>query len=353
MASVVIAPDSFKGSISARGATEALAKGWRQARPQDRIFSLPMADGGEGLLDAIHSVRPDATIHFEEVTGPHGRPVRATWLQLSDSTAVIEMAQSSGLPIMDTLDPLGATSRGLGELIGRAIEVGCERILVGVGGSATTDAGIGMLEGLGAVVRRDGATVADVNSIDVSALPTPPREGITVLADSKAVFLDAPTVFGPQKGASEEQVTELTTIFQRLATNGPSPTAARLPGSGAAGGVGWALASYMGAVIVEGSRYVGNLLGIGRVLDGADYVVTGEGRFDSTSVSGKVVGHVHALAQAFGVRGVVVTGQSASDSLNDWRVVPLSDVAVNNDDTFTQASELLTRMGEKLAVEYR
>jgi glycerate kinase len=353
MATVVIAPDSFKGSISARNATEALARGWRSARPQDTIFSLPMADGGEGLLDAIHSVRPDATLHIEEVTGPHGRPVSATWLQLSDSTAVIEMAQSSGLPLMDAPDPMGATSRGLGELIARAIDAGSERILVGVGGSATTDAGMGMLEGLGAVVKRSGSAVADVTSIDVSALPRPPKEGITVLADTKAVFADAPAVFGPQKGASDEQVSELTAVFERLASHGPSPTTARMPGSGAAGGVAWALASYMGAVIVEGSRYVGNLLGLGKVLDGADFVLTGEGRFDATSLSGKVVGYVHYLAKAYGVRGAVVAGTSTSDSLEEWPVISLSDVADNAEDTFSHASILLTRAAERLAREFQ
>lgn len=349
MATVVIAPDSFKGSISARNATEALARGWRSARPQDTIFSLPMADGGEGLLDAIHSVRPDATLHIEEVTGPHGRPVSATWLQLSDSTAVIEMAQSSGLPLMDALDPMGATSRGLGELITRAIEAGSERILVGVGGSATTDAGMGMLEGLGAAVNRSGGVVADVTSIDVSALPRPPKEGITVLADTKAVFADAPAVFGPQKGASDEQVGELSAIFERLASHGPSPTAARMPGSGAAGGVAWALASYMGAVIVEGSRYVGNLLGLGKVLDGADFVVTGEGRFDATSLSGKVVGYVHHLANAYGVPGAVVAGDSSETHCGSWPVKKILELAADAGDSMGRSDHYLEHIGASLA----
>ena len=349
MATVVIAPDSFKGSLSAGDAAQALARGWRSVRPHDSVFPLPMADGGEGTLDAIHSVRPDSTMHFVEVTGPEGAPVQATWLELSDSTAVIEMAQSSGLALMSQLDPIGATSRGLGELIAAAIGQGVDRILVGLGGSATNDAGIGALEALGAQVVREAEGAPGVVSIDPRGLPTPPREGITVLADTRATFTQAPEVFAPQKGATAEQVAELQAAFERLGADSPSSSAARMPGSGAAGGTGWALAAYLGAVIVEGSRYLGNMLGVGRLLDGADYVITGEGRFDETSVSGKAVGHIHQLAGAYGVAGAIVCGDSDTEEFNQWPVIRLVDRAASVEDAYSHAPKYLEAVGAELA----
>jgi len=349
MATVVIAPDSFKGSLSAGDAAQALARGWRLVRPHDSVFPLPMADGGEGTLDAIHSVRPDSTVHFVEVTGPEGTPVQATWLELSDSTAVIEMAQSSGLPLMSQLDPIGATSRGLGELIAATIDQGVDRVLVGLGGSATTDAGIGALEALGAQVVREGEGAPGVVFIDPRGLPTPPREGITVLADTRATFTQAPEIFAPQKGATTAQVAELQAAFERLGADSPSSSAARMPGSGAAGGTGWALAAYLGAVIVEGSRYLGNMLGVGRLLDGADYVITGEGRFDETSVSGKAVGHIHQLAGAYGVAGAIVCGDSDTEEFNQWPVIRLVDRAASVEDASRHAPKYLEAVGAELA----
>ena len=349
MTTVVIAPDSFKGSVAARDAAEALAKGWHSVRPQDSVFSLPMADGGEGTLDVILSIRPDSTVHFEEVTGPNGSPVEASWLELSDSTAVIEMAQASGLPLMSTPDPIGATSRGVGELIAIAINHGVERILVGLGGSATTDAGVGALEALGAQIERDGVGAPGVVSIDSSGLLKPPREGITVLADTRAVFAEAPAIFAPQKGANSEEVAALQAAFATLGEHSPVASAARMPGSGAAGGTGWALASYLGAVIVEGSRYLGNMLGVGRLMDGADFVITGEGRLDDTSVSGKVVGHVRALARAYGVPGAIVVGQSTLEALDDWPVMRLVDFASSTEEATLNATRYLEQAGAELA----
>jgi glycerate kinase len=226
---------------------------------------------------------------------------------------------------------------------------GVDRILVGLGGSATTDAGIGALEALGAQVVREGGGAPGVVSIDPRGLPTPPREGITVFADTRATFTQAPEVFAPQKGATAEQVATLTEAFERLATESPSASAARMSGSGAAGGVGWALASYLGAVIVEGSRYLGNMLGVGRLLDGADFVITGEGQLDNTSVSGKAVGHIHQLANAYGVPGAIVCGNSPTETFNQWPVIRLVDRAISVEDAHRNASQHLEKVGAELA----
>ena len=348
----MIAPDSFKGSLASRDVAYAIADGWNRVRPEDRLFTLPMADGGEGTLDVVSHVRPDSTLRHTTVTGPHGAPVEARWLQLSDSTAVIEMAQTSGLPLMDTPDPIGATSRGLGELIAVAIDEGAERILVALGGSATTDAGLGALEGLGAVVHRDhpeGRGALGVTKIDPSGLPKPPREGITVLTDTKALMLEAPTVFGPQKGASPSDVEGLTDAFSALQGLSPVANSHRLPGSGAAGATAWGLASFMGAVIVDGARYLGNLLGAGRLLQSADLLITGEGRFDQTSLSGKVVGYLHHLAQSYGVDGALIVGTSDGSTLAEWPMIRLIDQAQSLDEAMAQTASLAANAGEKLA----
>lgn len=348
---MLIAPDSFKGSVSSITATECLRRGWLSTRPTDTVIGLPMADGGEGTLEVIASTRPDHTWMSNRVTGPDGNPVDAAWLMLSDNTAVIELARSSGLPLMSSPDPVGATTRGFGELIAAAIEHGADRILVALGGSATTDAGLGALEGLGAAVQREPAThgAVGVISIDPTTLPPLPPEGITVLADTREVFANAAAVFGPQKGASADDIEQLTTAFSALASSSPIPSAASMPGSGAAGGTAWALASYLGAVIVDGSRYLGNMLGVGRVLPDMDYLITGEGRFDATSMSGKVVGYLYRLAAHYSLPGTVVVGSSDDDTVESWPVLSFGALVNGEIDTFGEAEALLEQAGAHCA----
>jgi glycerate kinase len=336
-------------------ATECLIVGWREIRPADTTIALPMADGGEGTLEVVSSIRPDHTWMSHMVTGPDGRPIEASWLMLSDHTAVIELATCSGLPLMEAPNPVGATTFGLGELIAHAIDEGAIRILVALGGSATTDAGLGALEALGARVIREGSSTTGalgVVSVDASCLRTPPAEGITILADTREVFLKAPEVFGPQKGASPSDVEHLTAAFTALVTLSPSPYVDRMPGSGAAGGTAWALAAFMRGVIIEGSRYLGNMLGAGRLLPDVAYVVTGEGRLDATSVKGKVVGYLHHLATAQSVSGVVVAGVCDEPNLVSWPVLTLSELATPDEDPLRDSEELLRRAGAQLAREF-
>lgn len=286
--SVVLAPDSFKGTISARDAAASLAEGWLSVLPNDAISALPQADGGEGTLDAVELAVPGSERQLlASVTGPDGRPVAASWLLLPDGTAVVELAQSSGLPLMARLDPLGATTRGLGEVVAAALAMRPRRLLVGLGGSASTDGGVGVLE-----------VVPDVD------VP------VVLLTDVTAPLLGttgAAAVFGPQKGAGVEQVGQLEARLRELAERmGGDPGAA---GAGAAGGTGYGLATAWGASIQSGSEFLAELTGLDAAIAEASVVLTGEGRFDGQSLTGKVVGRVLERAAAHGITAAVIAGE--------------------------------------------
>ncbi len=311
MPTVVIAPDSFKGSLSAREVAEAIAAGWRAVRPGDELVLVPQADGGEGTLDAVEASVPGAVRRSAgSVTGPDGRPTPGEWLQLPDGTAVVELAQPSGLPLMRELDALGATTRGLGQVIRAALEAGATSLVIGLGGSASTDAAAGALAELGLVlldeqgelVADGGRGLADVVDVHRDALIPPPAGGVTLLTDVTAPLLGpsgAAAVFGPQKGATPAQVAQLDAALAHLAELlGGDPDAA---GSGAAGGAGYGFATVWGATIVSGADRLAELSGLRAAIDRADVVLTGEGRFDEQSLTGKVVGSILAL----GATGVI------------------------------------------------
>lgn len=291
---IVVAPDSFKGSLTARQVAGAMAQGWHRERPADQLVLTPQADGGEGTLDAVEASVAGAVRHsIHGVTGPDHRPVNADWLALPDGTAVVELASSSGLPLMTALDPMGATTRGVGEVIAAALDAGASRLVVGLGGSASTDGGRGALEALGWP----------------TALRPPPAGGVTLLSDVTAPLL-GPTgsaaIFAPQKGASPSQVAQLEARHADWAALlGADPMAV---GSGAAGGTAYGLAHW-GASIVSGADYLAELTGLSAALEQADLVLTGEGRFDSQSLGGKVVGR---LLQVAGDRCVIIAGQVSS-----------------------------------------
>jgi glycerate kinase len=291
---VVIAPDSFKGTVTAAGAAGAIARGWAAQRPGDETVLLPQADGGEGTLDALEAATPGSARRAAGlVTGPDGRPVVGEWLELPDGTAVVELAQMSGLPLMRRLDPLGASSRGLGEVIAAALDAGARRLIVALGGSASTDAGLPVLDALGDRV--------------------PPPGGAILLTDVDAPLLGprgAAAVFGPQKGADRRDVEALEARLRAaVARLGRDP---RAPGAGAAGGVGYGLGAW-GARIESGSRYVAELTGLPAAVAGAGAVLTGEGRFDGQSLGGKVVGNALELCRRTGVPRGVIAGAVERD----------------------------------------
>jgi len=323
MTRVVVAPDSLKGSLDAAPAAAAIAAGWRSVRPADELVLLPQADGGEGTLDAIASAIPDARVaDAGPVTGPDGRPVEGHWLVLPDGTAVVELAQASGLPLMEHLDPLGATTRGLGEVIARALDDGAPALVIGLGGSASTDGaagalaalGLGLLDEAGAPLPDGGGALARLGSLDRAGLRAAPAGGVRMLSDVTAPLLGpdgAAAVFGPQKGASAADVAVLDAGLARFAgLLGGDPG---IPGSGAAGGAGYGFAAAWGAVIEPGSTAIAELTGLTTALAAAEVLLTGEGRFDATSLTGKVVGNALALAAGAGVRAGVIAGRVDAD----------------------------------------
>ncbi|WP_106815119.1 glycerate kinase [Microbacterium timonense] len=322
---VVIAPDSFKGTIGAAAAAAALADGWRKARPGDEVRLRPMADGGEGTVDAFAAAVPGARRMPIRVTGPEGAQVEASWLLLPDGTGVVELAGTSGIELLGTpprLRPLDADTRGFGEAIAAALDHGVSRLVLGIGSSSSTDGGTGMLTALGALfaddagrpVRAGGRGLADIASADLSGLATLPPGGATVLTDVTNPLLGsrgAAAVFGPQKGATAADIAALDAGLARLAAVvGADPDAA---GAGAAGGTGFALLAW-GATLVPGSAAVAELVGLPSALADAAIVVTGEGSFDGQSAAGKVPAHVSALATALGVPVALVAGRVAPDA---------------------------------------
>jgi glycerate kinase len=320
---IVVAPDSFKGSATAADAARALARGWQAVRPGDRVVLAPMADGGEGTMDAFALATPGARWHAVAVTGPDDRPVAARWLLLPGGTGLVELAATSGLTLLDGPRPLTAHTRGFGQAIRAALDHGVSRLLLAIGGSASTDGGAGVLAELGArfldtdgrPIRDGGAGLLDLAAVDLTGLRRPPPGGATVLSDVANPLLGptgAAAVFAPQKGATPPDVAALEAGLARLASfglvsdDGGSP-GWRRPGSGAAGGVGYGLQLW-GARITSGARAVGEALGVPGHLAGADLAITGEGRFDEQSLTGKVPSYVLDAARAARVPVALVAG---------------------------------------------
>lgn len=328
---VVIAPDSFGGSLTSAEATEAVARGWRQARPQDELVLLPLADGGEGTLDVVAG--HDDRIREVEVAGPLGRPRRARWLHRADGTALVESAEACGLRLLDEdeRDPLRTTTYGVGQLLDAARRAGARRIDVGLGGSATVDGGAGALTALGLRVLRDdghglkigGGELRGVRSVERGWLDETWEDVEVVLwADVTTALTGAAATFGPQKGAGQAAVSVLGEGLARWADvveRDLGGVQRDMRGTGAAGGLGFGLAAAVGAGFEAGAGAVARAVGLAGAVSGADLVVTGEGRLDDTSTDGKVVGAVLESARAAGVRTVAVVGQATAspDALAD------------------------------------
>ncbi len=362
MMRAVIAPDSFKGSIGARAAAAALADGWRDARPGDDLVCLPLADGGEGTLQVLAAADSAARWHQLRVTGPDGRAVASCWLELQDGTACIELALASGLPLMAALDPLGAQTAGTGELIADAAGAGARRIVIALGGSASTDGGTGALTALGArfldragrQLPPGGGALQDLASADLTGLRPPPPRGVTCLTDVRAPLLGpggAATVFGPQKGASATQIAILEAGLARLALAlGGEPGA---HGAGAAGGTGYGFAAAWGAGITPGAAELCRLAGLDEQLSRADVVLTGEGRYDATSADGKITGTVLAAAAQAGVRAGLIAGAIAADPPRGVATVALDRLAGGTGAAMASPARWLREAGRVLAVELR
>jgi glycerate kinase len=325
---IVVAPQEFKGSLTSSEAARAIAAGVRRARPHAAIDESPVSDGGSGLVDVLLSARGGER-RSTRVHDPLMRPVDAAWALLSDATAAIEMAAASGLVLVaeEERDVLAATSVGAGELIISALDAGCRTIIVGVGGSATVDAGAGAIQALGARlldasgadVARGGAALAQLDRIDLAQVDKRIIETPIVVASDVRNPLcgtaGAARVFGPQKGASPEDVETLERALQHfaaIARRDFNIDLNAIEGAGAAGGLGAGLMIAAGATIEPGFPIIAEAIGLRARIERGDLVITGEGRLDSQTAYGKAAAGVAALARECR-RPVVAVAGSVGD----------------------------------------
>jgi len=349
---VVIAPDSFKGSISNFDAAAAIAEGWHAVRPQDQLVLKAMADGGEGTLETIAASHPDS----QRI--PIALPHNPHWLLLADGTAVVELANICGLTLLPELNPMQAHTYELGMVLRSiALNSRVEKIVLTVGGSASTDGGAGVLVGLGAQllnkgdlpISLGGSGLLELARIDLSKVVPAPRGGVTCLVDVTNPLLGiqgSAAVFAPQKGASPAQVIELEAGLKNLQR---VAGVADFPGAGAAGGTPYGLSVAWDISLNSGALAVAELIGLTSSVADCDLVITGEGRFDSQSNSGKVVGTVVDIASRHGKRVNYCVGSSELPLGKEG--VALINIAPSFDEAMRNTFQWLVEAGKRLALQ--
>jgi glycerate 2-kinase len=344
---VLIAPDKFAGTLTAAGAATAIAAGWRSVRPLDEIVLMPMADGGEGTIDVVAAAVAEARRHESDVLDARGRPTTAAWLGLPDGRALIESAQACGLSQLapGERDPTTATTFGVGQLLLAARSAGYGELVVGLGGSATVDGGAGAAQALGHRFLSSGGELERVE-------PGEPL-GATIIAaaDVSSPLLGpngAVASFARQKGASEADLPLLERSLERLAevverdlADGPWRD---IPGAGAAGGLGFALAAFCGATTAPGAPSIAALVGLPHAFAGAGLVVTGEGALDRQTATGKVPAYVVGVARERGLKVVAIAGR-----LEDGAGDAFDAVAELGPDGLRRPAELVSARAAELA----
>ena len=364
---VVVAPDKFEGSLTAEQAARAIEAGLLRARPDARVRRLPLGDGGAGTLDAL------VAAGFERVpvdaTGPTGQPLRAA-IGVRERTAFVEMAEASGLKVLPggRRAPLQATTWGTGELVAAALDRGVEELVLGIGGSATTDGGAGMAAALGArlldqagePVPPGGAGLLRLARVEVAGLdPRLRRVRVTVASDVDNPLVGpegAAAVYGPQKGAQPEDVLLLDSALRRYArvlADDLGVDLAGTPGAGAAGGLGAGAIAFLGASLRSGIELVLDLVGFQEAVAGADLVVTGEGKLDAQSLRGKAPFGVARAATAHGVP-VVALGGVVEVAARELRAAgfeeahALAELEPDPRRSMAEAAPLLERLAERV-----
>ena len=317
--SVLVAPDSFKGTFSAREVAAAIAAGLRDAGREAR--ELPVADGGEGTMDVLVAAL-GGEVRTLPVSDPLGRPVEAGFALVPDGSAVVEMAQASGLSLVadPDRDPWAASTRGTGELIAAAASAGASPIVVTVGGSATTDGGAGAIEAL----REAGFEPAGSSPAPRASSPNGAPLDLHVVCDVRVPFEDAPRIFGPQKGADPAMVERLERRLDELAASFPRDPRGE-PMTGCAGGLSGGLWAAYGAKLVPGAPYVLDAIGFDALMRGSAFVVTGEGSLDEQTLQGKIVGEVATRCRQGGVTCHAIVGRNQLDPFGQ-RVIDLASV---------------------------
>ncbi len=347
---IVVAPNSFKGSLSAAEAAAAIARGVREALPDADVVEIPVADGGEGTVDALVSSRK-GTYEEVEVDGPLGDPVRATYgLIDGGGTGVVELASASGLTLipLERRDPRRASTYGFGQLLEAVRRQGVASIVAGIGGSATNDGGAGMAQAMGyrlldaggRDLPRGGAALARLARIDSSGFDAGWRSVSVMVASDVINPLTGPRgatfVYGPQKGADPDVLRKLDEALAQLAVviaRDLGKQVADIPGAGAAGGAGAGMVAFLDAKLVKGASLVVDASGFDQALHGARLVITGEGRVDGQTASGKAPGEVAKRAMAAGIPTLLLAGSRGPgwESLSSMGVTSVVTLAQEAD----------------------
>ncbi|WP_147535158.1 glycerate kinase [Bacillus marasmi] len=372
---IVIAPDSFKESLSALEAAEAIEKGFKQVIPDAEYIKVPMADGGEGTVQSL----VDATggeIIYKTVTGPLGKPVDAFFGILGNkTTAVIEMASASGLHLVPTekRNPLITSTRGTGELIAAALDNGVNHIIIGIGGSATNDGGAGMAKALGALlldengmeIGEGGGSLCDLASINISGFdPRLANIKIEVACDVDNPLTGekgASAIFGPQKGATPEMVAQLDqnlSHFAAIIERDLGKIITNVPGAGAAGGLGGGLLAFLPSELKRGVEIVIEATGLSQIVKDADLVITGEGRIDGQTIFGKTPIGVAKTAKKYGVSVVGIAGNVSDDSHIVYEhgidaVFSIIPGIISLEDAFRHAEKYVERSAANIAAVWK
>ncbi len=361
---VVVAPNAFKGSLSASQAAAAIAQGVHEAWPEAEVVEIPVADGGDGTVDALVAAHR-GTLHSVEVEGPLGDPVTARYgLIAGGRTGVVDLASTSGLALLShgRRDPKRASTYGFGQLLDAVRKAGVMQIIAGIGGSATNDGGAGMAQAIGyrlldrsgRDLPRGGAALARLERIDSSGFDDGWRSvGVRVACDVTNPLtgpLGASAVYGPQKGAGEAAVRELDAAlahYARVIERDLGKRVAGEPGAGAAGGTGAGLLAFLDAVLVKGAPLVVEAAGLDQALVGAGLVITGEGRADSQTAYGKAPGEVAKRAQRARIPVLLIAGSKAPgwEALSDLGVTLVVTLDEGGDDL----QQLMGDAGQRLA----
>ena len=362
---IIIAPDSYKGALRAEKVAQALAEGWRSIRPGDQLFTIGLSDGGEGMASAMAHARNGRFVEISAVDALM-RQVRAKAVMIGDS-AVLETAEANGIERLSRseLDPLSATTYGVGMMMKYLLDAGCRSFIIGIGGSATVDGGIGMLQALGAEFFDEpgnrvasgagGGALGKIAKADLTTLDDRLKEcDILVACDVTNPLCGSngsAAVFGPQKGATAEMVKVLDANLRHWA--GLFNDDGTYPGDGAAGGLGFALRKILGGKLVSGAELILKYSGFDAALDGADLVITGEGCSDEQTACGKLCSVVAEHARKFQVPTVLVSGALRGDTaaLEKCFAGCFSIAAGPGtlDDAIAATGENLRRMGANLA----
>jgi len=367
---IVVAPDSFKGSLSAKEVADAVESGIRRYWPDIQIVKLPMADGGEGTLETILDCLGGSEKSVE-VSGPLGQPVKARFGILEeDRTALIEIAAASGLTLVAPAErnPLLTSTYGAGELIRAALDEGCRRFIIGIGGSATNDGGAGMAQALGVrlldessrEIAKGGGALGNLARIDMGGLDPRVRASVFRVASDVTNPLcgenGASRVFGPQKGATPEMVGILDVNLKRLAAvikRDLGPDLENYPGAGAAGGLGAGLIAFCNAEISKGVELIVEITRLKQKMAGAALVITGEGQMDGQSSRGKTPYGVAMAAKGMGIPAAALVGSIGKGAEEMYQfgirtIIPIVKGPQSLEECVSTARDLVSDAAERL-----